>query len=321
MSTHTDSSNYGYTPSVAWCSVFIALFSLSGLLHIYQAWRAKYWVIFPTLVIGAAVEVLGWSGRLWSSQNVLLLTPFLMQISTLILAPCFFSAWDYVLLGSAIAKLGPQYSLLRPRWYFIVFITADLISIVLQAVGGGQASSSAAEGAPTQSATDIMVAGIIFQLISMVVFVSLGLDFILRATQKRPYAFQARRIAAEQSRVGNIEAGTGNTLESSTSMSRSASDQILQEKPARANELNGTVRQWWILLGAALISSAMIICRGVYRSIELKQGWEGYLITHEIYQSLLDGIPMLIAVGVFNVIHPSYLLPKKRSWKSYHLEE
>ena len=81
-SNHSDTSNYGYTPSTAWCIAFIVLFSISGLVHCYQGWRAKYWVIYATLVLGAAVEVLGWAGRLWSSQNVLLLTPFLMQIST-----------------------------------------------------------------------------------------------------------------------------------------------------------------------------------------------------------------------------------------------
>ena len=41
----------------------------------------------------------------------------------------------------------------------------------------------------------------------------------------------------------------------------------------------------------------------------------------EIYQNVLDGIPMVIAVAVFNFVHPSYLLPKKVSWKNYHLEE
>jgi hypothetical protein len=29
-SQHTDESNYGYTPSAAWCLVFIVLFSVSG---------------------------------------------------------------------------------------------------------------------------------------------------------------------------------------------------------------------------------------------------------------------------------------------------
>jgi hypothetical protein len=179
-SQHTDESNYGYTPSAAWCLVFIVLFSLSGcayrsliraffsgqraigdwwpaVLHCFQAWRSKYWIVYPTLVLGALTEVLGWSARYWSSQNVLLLTPFLMQISTwawtlsppppyqsyrpeaqlrlhlpvvapfaaaadpsplnrLIIAPVFFSAYCYAVLGTAIHKLGAQYSILRANW-------------------------------------------------------------------------------------------------------------------------------------------------------------------------------------------------------------
>ena len=30
MATHTDSSNYGYTPSLAWSVVFIVLFGVSA---------------------------------------------------------------------------------------------------------------------------------------------------------------------------------------------------------------------------------------------------------------------------------------------------
>jgi hypothetical protein len=38
----------------------------------------------------------------------------------------------------------------------------------------------------------------------------------------------------------------------------------------------------------------------------------------EIYQNVLDGIPMVIAVAVFNVFNPGYLLPKKVKWGSYY---
>jgi hypothetical protein len=79
---HSDVSNYGYTPSSAWCIIYVVLFSLTALVHSAQAYRSKYWVFFPTLVLGALIEVLGWSGRYWSSQNVTLLDPFLMQICT-----------------------------------------------------------------------------------------------------------------------------------------------------------------------------------------------------------------------------------------------
>jgi hypothetical protein len=59
-----------------WASVLTA-----SVVHCIQAWRSKYWIIYPTLVLGAVIEIMGWAGRLWSSYNVYRLDPFLMQIS------------------------------------------------------------------------------------------------------------------------------------------------------------------------------------------------------------------------------------------------
>ncbi|WVF66949.1 hypothetical protein IAT40_001692 [Kwoniella sp. CBS 6097] len=330
MGEHTDQSNYGYTPSSSWALAYIVLFSISAAVHCVQAWRYKYWIIYPTLVLGALTEVLGWSARYWSSQNVTLLTPFLMQISTLIMAPVFFSAFDYVILGLAIKRLGPQYSVLRPNWYFFTFITADIISLVLQAVGGGQASSSAAEGAPTQSATNIMVAGIIFQLIAMATFMTLGADFIIRATLRKPYKFQERWmhnavVKKEQKRRDSEKTLT--TVESDATSPASAAQIQKPSDGAEAEEQKrhmdeederAYLKAWWIMLIAVAISSAMILIRGVYRSVELVQGWTGHLMETEMYQNILDALMMLIAVGIYNFIHPGFLFPRKKSWKGYH---
>ena len=85
--THSDSSDYNYIPSPGWCISFIVLFSVIALVLSLQALRSKYWIVYPTIVLGALIEVLGWTGRYWSSQNVLLLTPFLMQITTYVSHP------------------------------------------------------------------------------------------------------------------------------------------------------------------------------------------------------------------------------------------
>ncbi|RXK39793.1 hypothetical protein M231_02986 [Tremella mesenterica] len=302
-SNHSDHSDYGYTPSLAPAVAFIVLFSVSAIVHSIQAFRSRYWIVYPTLVLGALVEILGWSARLWSHENVLLLTPFLMQISTLIIAPVFFSAFDYTLLGVAISRLGPQYSILRPTWYLAIFLVADTISLVIQAVGGGKASAAAAKGIPTASATDTMVAGIIIQMIAMAVFVGLAFDFIWRASLKKPYAFQERRLekiiakSVSDRGVGSVEK---------------------VGRDGRIGQGEESLRNWWILMAGVAISSVMILLRGIYRSIELKQGWSGHLMTTEIFSICLDAIPMVIAVAVFNFINPVFLLPRRPVWKGYH---
>ncbi|ORY26056.1 RTA-like protein [Naematelia encephala] len=319
MSQHTTDNNYGYVPSEGWAIAFVVLFSLSAIVHTAQATYSKYWIVYPTLVLGAIGEIIGWSARLWSSQNVYLLTPFLMQISSLIIGPVFFSAYCYILLGMAIKRLGPRYSVLPWSWYFFTFIGADLISIVLQGVGGGQASSSAASGSPTQSATNIMVAGIIFQLVSMVVFLVLGIDFLLRATNKRPYAFQERRIARRSDKKAaakaakNAEEGVIRSDSDGTRVGGEERKELVETIEAEEN-----LTAWWILLGGVLLASVMIILRGLYRSVELVQGWNGVIIQTERYQNCLDGIPMLITLLAFNFIHPMFLLPKKLTRRGYH---
>jgi hypothetical protein len=79
--TAAEASGYEYLPSEAAAITFIVLFTVSALVHIYQGVRGKYWIVFPTLVTGALVEALGWGGRLWSSQDIMKDTPFMMQIS------------------------------------------------------------------------------------------------------------------------------------------------------------------------------------------------------------------------------------------------
>jgi hypothetical protein len=55
--------------------------------------------------------------------------------------------------------------------YLWIFCTCDVLSLVIQAIGGGMASSESDQNEDTKPVTDIMVAGIIFQLVSITVFV------------------------------------------------------------------------------------------------------------------------------------------------------
>ncbi|ADV22296.1 Hypothetical protein CGB_E0640C [Cryptococcus gattii WM276] len=305
-------SPYGYTPTEWVTIVFIVLFSVSGALHLVQATIFKYWIVFPTIAVGAAlangyvVEIIGWVGRYWSNQNILYNPPFLMQIITLIIAPVFFSglpqqlivrlllAWDYTVLGIAIQNLGRQYSMLTPKLYVAVFVTCDIISLILQAVGGGWAASSTF---PVPKApTNIMVAGIIFQLVSMVIFSFLACDFMYRAWRKKPYQRKLRQLVDGPIRETGLGANEG-------------------EKYNAEVERGAIVRGWWWVMAGTAICSLMIIVRGVYRSVELVQGWNGYVISREVFQDCLDGIPMFIAIASINVFHPGFFLPKRRGWR------
>ena len=82
-----------------------------------------------------------------------------------------------------ITQYGRRYSLISARMYLAIFVSFDIISIVIQAVGGASASKAGAEDPPgnTKPGTHIMMAGIIIQLVSMSVFGLLWLIFLWRA--------------------------------------------------------------------------------------------------------------------------------------------
>lgn len=155
-----------------------------------------------------------------------------------------------------ISQYGRRYSFIAPNTYLAIFISFDLLSIIIQAVGGGLASSAGGKDPPgnTHPGTQIMMAGIIIQLVSMSTFALLWLMFLWRA----------RAVGISR-----------------------------------------------ILIVTTTLSAFCIVVRNFYRSVELSQGWTGYLITHEVYFAVLDGALMVIAVAIFNFFFPTRYLSGK----------
>lgn len=105
-----------------------------------------------------------------------------IQISLLIIAPTFFSAGLYLTLKHIILAVEPRLSLLRPQMYTWIFISADIVSLLLQASGGGIESTASSSGDPDRLTigNDMMMAGIIFQVVTLTIFFLLAAHFFWR---------------------------------------------------------------------------------------------------------------------------------------------
>ncbi|KAI9733667.1 MAG: hypothetical protein M1834_003269 [Cirrosporium novae-zelandiae] len=224
-------NQYGYKPSLGAGAAFCVLFGLSMIGHIVEAVRRKRWWLL-VFAIGA-------------------------------LAPTFFTAGIYVILGRLIYVFGQDTSPLSPKLYLYIFCTIDTISLVVQAVGGGSASVALNNDGDTAIGTHTMVAGIVFQLASVLVFTWLFFLVVFRAFKLKVPALKERKVQ--------------------------------------------------LLLGATIWAIVMIVIRSIYRTIELLQGWRGYLIEHEGYFIALDGTMMASCVIVFNIFNPAELIPRMDS--------
>ncbi|KAL1610663.1 hypothetical protein SLS60_002333 [Paraconiothyrium brasiliense] len=110
---------------------------------------------------------------------------FQIQICLLIISPAFISAGIYLTLKHFTLTFGESWSRLRPAWYTYIFITGDIISLILQGAGGGLAAT-ADNGTSTQDlGTNLMIAGVIFQVVILSIFGYLLSEYTLRTYRRR----------------------------------------------------------------------------------------------------------------------------------------
>lgn len=130
------------------------------------------------------LEVIGYIFRVLLHNNPFNNNDFLGYLVTLTIAPALLTAAIYLCLARIITVYGEHLSFFKPRTYTIVFCGCDLISLVLQALGGAIAST-----ANTRSGSDlgknIMIAGLGFQVFSLILFSLCAGEFALRAYRAR----------------------------------------------------------------------------------------------------------------------------------------
>ena len=80
----------------------------------------------------------------------------------------------------SVTYLGTQYSRLTPAAYYSIFITCDVISLTLQATGGGMSSNSTGS---SYQGVNIAIAGLSFQVFTLTVFVCLATDYSISYVQ------------------------------------------------------------------------------------------------------------------------------------------
>ncbi|EPY53093.1 RTA1 like protein [Schizosaccharomyces cryophilus OY26] len=176
---------FGYIPAGWLAIIAVVFFSISFVLLIASLVIYRHLLILVP-IIGTAGEIAGWACRINAHYNPNNYDDFLGQIISLIISPVFYSAEVYVLLYHWVMLYGPRFSLLKPKLYAILFITFDIIALVLQAAGGGIAGG-AKEGSKEQDkGSNIMLGGICFQLFSTLLFSILGLFFAAAVCKGKP---------------------------------------------------------------------------------------------------------------------------------------
>lgn len=185
-----------------------------------------------------------------------------------------------MVLGRVINFFHPNKRvwMIAPSSLAFVFVALDIISFIIQLIGGGMAGPGATPEA-AKKGVHIYMGGIGMQEFFIAIFVGLAIKVHLDM------------LAAERKGLLAVEK-----------------------------------TKWRRLLYALYISLLAITVRIIYRLIEYSRGFgkDNPIPYHEAYFYVLECVPMLIAIGTWNVAHPGSLLQGPdselpRSWLSRKL--
>ncbi|WWC71782.1 uncharacterized protein I206_105741 [Kwoniella pini CBS 10737] len=322
-------SSYGYEVSHMWTYIFIAAFGVGSIAQLMLGIFWRTWWTLPTLTAGTAVEVIGWGGRLWSVLSWVWdynaggiwfseYNAYIIQIVCLVVAPTFFSAANYILLGKMMASTGPKFSSLHSQSFSAIFVTADIVCLVVQGAGGGIAGT-ADDDAGSDMGAYIMTGGVILQLVVTILFTGLFFEWIIRRKNNNPakkqynpfFILYKSNRQAKKAAAANPDGLVSPSATLTEEIPMNSSGQIKAEDGN--SYTNSTVGfdsiglsdgKVKMLCGLITVGTILIIIRSVYRSVELLDGWTGKIAINEPLFLGMDALLMFLFVLVYSIVHP-----------------
>ncbi|KFX95818.1 hypothetical protein O988_05614 [Pseudogymnoascus sp. VKM F-3808] len=175
-----------YIPSLGGNIFFLLLTYLFVVAQIWLGVKYRTSSVCGCMLAGLGLESAGYIGRILLHTNPFYRPYFLLYLVCLTLGPVFFAAAIYLCLGRIVVIVGEEISWLKPRTYTFVFVACDILSLLIQAIGGIIASIfPLTEQTMIDLGTHIMVAGLAIQVASLTAFTIIGAEFALRVYKNR----------------------------------------------------------------------------------------------------------------------------------------
>ncbi|CCF56708.1 hypothetical protein KAFR_0B04120 [Kazachstania africana CBS 2517] len=205
----TDSSwqLYRYTPNKAAAGIFTALFIVATILSILTLYRCatkNKHTVYPSSstangfslrfyspvkligpyipsIVGCALEVIGYIARCVSCNNQTKITPYVIQNVLVLIAPTLFAASIYMIFGRMSHLMFSENLMIMPaRFNTTIFVLGDVVSLLMQAGGGGLMASES--GRVTGS--HVLTGGLFVQIIFFGLFIINEFLFLFKLSRK-----------------------------------------------------------------------------------------------------------------------------------------
>jgi len=179
------------------------------------------------------------------------------------LAPAFMCGAIYLTLSQTVQHLSAACSRFSPRVFYFVFIPCDLLSLALQATGGGV---SAVTIGRNTAGVDFTLSGLGIQVITMTLFVGLSIDYAVR------YAKFRKTLQSSTST---------SSKEAHASEDNNSDDGEQQLETGSGADTDPLTRRFIIFVAFLVLAIVCIFIRCCYRIAELRAGYKGVLFRDE----------------------------------------
>ncbi|KAL5119053.1 hypothetical protein ACEQ8H_002977 [Pleosporales sp. CAS-2024a] len=255
-----------YRPSIAGNVIYMLCFLALLGGQLWFGIRNRTWTFTGPICLGVFGEIIGYIGRILLYVNPFLMNNFLVNLIPLTLAPALITAGIYLCLGRVLVAIGSDNSRLKPKMYSYIFIGCDVLALILQGVGGGLAAT-AKDTKGSRRGVNIMIAGLVSQVVTMSLFFALWADFTLRTRRAK------------------------------------LSGSLAHTQPPLYEQLRG-FKTFALFQWALFAASVFIYVRCIYRVAELWDGFNGHLANDQATFMVFEGPMMILAVLALTVFHP-----------------
>ncbi|SPO01666.1 related to phospholipid-translocating ATPase [Cephalotrichum gorgonifer] len=199
---------YGELFTKGACIFFAAAYLLLLVTQVFFGIKAKTWSFMIWLALGTGFEMVGYAARTIMADNPWKMNAFIIQYLTLLLGPTLVAAAISITFKHIVLWYGPEWSVMRPKLYPWVFVGTDILSILIQVVGGGiMTMNTTGDGGSETSrklAEVLLIGGVSFQVANMLCCAGLMLVYWQRRKKSVSLVGSHARLGSND----NLEANT-----------------------------------------------------------------------------------------------------------------
>lgn len=286
-------------------ALFAALFGIALAWHVLLLGWSRNWYLGVCFILGSGLECVSYVMRCLAVGKEDKLGLFMAQLIGLTITPNFILAGLYFMFAQLVFVTGSRSCIIKPTLISYIYIGCDLISLFAQGAGGGISSGNTPKTA--KLGADVVLGGIIFQLVAMSTFILLMINFCYRSSFN--YDLSAPRTAKSFFQILFVTE-TGSVYK--RQLDANYDQNFYQHR-------NKHPALFLYLPLAILVATLVVYVRCIYRVVELVEGYDGYLFRTESFLMVFDAAMLFLASIICAFFHSQVVFGKENKITAKHM--